>query len=169
VNKPAEVVIIGSGIIGAACALELATEGLRVLVIDEGFPGSGSTGAAMGHIVVMDDSEAQFAITRYSQILWDDLREQLPPAVEFDPCGTLWVAADDKELAEVRPRLAAKDGARRHQAERGQPGLASMPASLMLGVRAQIGTGTEQLVVEVGVEMLRLQVHQDVHRGHRAG
>jgi glycine/D-amino acid oxidase-like deaminating enzyme len=105
VNKPSEVVIVGAGIVGAACAFELAAEGLRVLVIDEGFPSTGATGAAMGHIVVMDDSEAQFAITRYSQILWDDLRDQLPAAVEFDPCGTLWVAADEEEMAEVRRKF----------------------------------------------------------------
>ena len=104
-NKPSEVVIVGAGIVGAACAFELAAEGLRVLVIDEGFPSTGATGAAMGHIVVMDDSEAQFAITRYSQILWDDLCDQLPAAVEFDPCGTLWVAADEEEMAEVRRKF----------------------------------------------------------------
>ena len=104
-NKPAEVVIVGAGIVGAACALELSTEGLQVLVIDQGFPGAGSTGAAMGHIVVMDDSEAQFAITRYSQILWDDTRDQLPASVEFDPCGTLWVAADEEEMREVRRKF----------------------------------------------------------------
>lgn len=103
--KPSEVVIVGAGIVGAACAFELAAEGLRVLVIDEGFPSTGATGAAMGHIVVMDDSEAQFAITRYSQILWDDLCDQLPAAVEFDPCGTLWVAADEEEMAEVRRKF----------------------------------------------------------------
>jgi glycine/D-amino acid oxidase-like deaminating enzyme len=105
VNKQSEVVIVGAGIVGAACAFELASEGVRVLVIDEGLPSSGSTGAAMGHIVVMDDSEAQFAITRYSQILWDDLRDQLTPAVEFDPCGTLWVATDEIEMAEVRRKF----------------------------------------------------------------
>jgi glycine/D-amino acid oxidase-like deaminating enzyme len=105
VNKPSEIVIVGAGIVGAACAFELAAEGLRVLVIDEGFPSTGSTGAAMGHIVVMDDSEAQFAITRYSQILWDDLRDQFSPAVEFDPCGTLWVAADEVEMTEVRRKF----------------------------------------------------------------
>ena len=104
-NKPAEIVIVGAGIVGAACALELAAEGLRVLVLDEGFASTGATGAAMGHIVVMDDSEAQFAITRYSQILWDDMRDQLPPAVEFDPCGTLWVAADETEMAEVHRKF----------------------------------------------------------------
>jgi D-hydroxyproline dehydrogenase subunit beta len=105
VNKPSEVVIVGAGIVGAACAFELAAEGLRVLVIDEGFPSTGSTGAAMGHIVVMDDSEAQFALTRYSQILWDDLRDQLPAAVEFDPCGTVWVAADEQEMTGVRRKF----------------------------------------------------------------
>ena len=104
-NKPAEVVIVGAGIVGAACALELSTEGLRVLVIDEGFPGAGSTGAAMGHIVVMDDSEAQFAITRYSQILWDDMRDQFPASVEFDACGTLWVAIDEEEMREVHRKF----------------------------------------------------------------
>lgn len=104
-NEPAEVVIVGAGIVGAACALELATEGLHVVVVDESFPSAGSTGAAMGHIVVMDDSEAQFAITRYSQILWDDLRDQLPSAAEFDPCGTLWVAADEEEMGEVRRKF----------------------------------------------------------------
>lgn len=104
-NKGAEVIIVGAGIVGAACALELSTEGLRVLVIDEGFPSAGSTGAAMGHIVVMDDSDAQFAITRYSQILWDDMHDQFPASVEFDPCGTLWIAADEDEMREVRRKF----------------------------------------------------------------
>jgi len=50
----------------------------------------------------MDDSEAQFALTRYSQTLWNDLNAQFPPTVEYERTGTLWVAADEEELAEVR-------------------------------------------------------------------
>jgi glycine/D-amino acid oxidase-like deaminating enzyme len=50
----------------------------------------------------MDDSEAQFALTRYSQTLWQNLRAELPEDVEYDQCGTIWVAADDDEMAEVR-------------------------------------------------------------------
>jgi glycine/D-amino acid oxidase-like deaminating enzyme len=56
----------------------------------------------MGHIVVMDDSEAQFALTRYSRDLWNEAAATLPPQVEFERCGTLWVAADEEEMAEVR-------------------------------------------------------------------
>ncbi|HTZ83780.1 MAG TPA: FAD-dependent oxidoreductase [Candidatus Acidoferrales bacterium] len=97
-----DVVIIGAGIVGAACADELARRGMRVTVVDREMVGGGATAAGMGHIVVMDDSEAQFALTRYSQRLWQALRSELPDDVEYEQCGTVWVAADDEEMAEVR-------------------------------------------------------------------
>src|SRR5690242_21502006 len=97
----ADVLIVGAGIVGAACAFELASAGLRVVVVEEKFTAAGATGAAMGHIVVMDDSEAQFALTRYSQTLWNELRDQLRANVEFDPCGTIWVAADEPQMNEA--------------------------------------------------------------------
>jgi glycine/D-amino acid oxidase-like deaminating enzyme len=97
-----DLIIVGAGIVGAACAAECARAGLKVLVLDRGIVGGGTTAAGMGHIVVMDDSEAQFELTRYSRQLWLRLRQQLPGDVEFETCGTLWLAADDQEMAEVR-------------------------------------------------------------------
>jgi len=113
-GKAFEVVIVGAGIVGAACADECARRGLRVAVVDRDVVGSGATAAGMGHIVVMDDSEAQLALTRYSQQLWQALRPELPVDVEYEQCGTIWVAADEEEMAEVR---------RKHSfyAERGVP------------------------------------------------
>jgi glycine/D-amino acid oxidase-like deaminating enzyme len=55
----------------------------------------------MGHVVVMDDSDAQLALTSYSQQLWDELAAQLPDEAKFVRTGTLWVAADAEEMAEV--------------------------------------------------------------------
>lgn len=101
-----DVAVVGAGIVGAACARELAREGLHVAAIDRGFTGCGATSAGMGHIVVMDDSEAQFALTRYSQMLWDDLQPELPPEVEFERTGTIWVAADEEEMDEVRRKFS---------------------------------------------------------------
>ena len=69
-----DVVVVGAGIVGAACADEFVRRGLRVAVIGADIVGSGATAAGMGHIVVMDDSDAQFALTRYSQQLWQELR-----------------------------------------------------------------------------------------------
>lgn len=101
-----DVVIVGAGIIGAACAYECAREKMRVAVLDQDVIGSGATAAGMGHIVVMDDSDAQFALTRYSQTLWQELRPELPEDVEYEQCGTIWVAADDEEMAEVARKSA---------------------------------------------------------------
>jgi glycine/D-amino acid oxidase-like deaminating enzyme len=97
-----DVAIVGAGIVGAACADELARRKLRVVVVDADIVGGGATAAGMGHIVVMDDSDAQFALTRYSQQLWRGLRNELPDDVEYEQCGTIWVAADDEEMIEVR-------------------------------------------------------------------
>jgi glycine/D-amino acid oxidase-like deaminating enzyme len=109
-----DVVIAGGGIVGAACALACTRAGFRVALVERDFLGSGATAAGMGHIVVMDDSEAQFALTRRSQQLWQELRPTLPASAEYETPGTLWVAADEEELAEA---------ARKHDwlAERGVP------------------------------------------------
>ncbi len=61
--------------------------------------GGGATAAGMGHLLVLDDSEAEFALTSYSVKLWREKIEELPPDVEFLGCGTMWVAADDEEAS----------------------------------------------------------------------
>lgn len=108
-SQPAErtcdVAIAGGGIVGAACALACARAGLAVTLVERDVLGSGATAAGMGHIVVMDDSEAQFELTRRSQQLWHELSAQLPAAAEYETPGTLWVAADDEEMAEAERKL----------------------------------------------------------------
>ena len=96
-----DVIVIGAGIVGAACASECASSGLKVLVLDKGPIGGGCTGTCMGHIVVLDDSEDQFALTRYSQQLWKELSPDLPKQAEYAHSGTIWAALDDEEMAEV--------------------------------------------------------------------
>lgn len=101
-----DVVIAGAGIVGAACAWECAARGLRTAVVEPCEIGGGATAAGMGHIVVMDDSPAQLALTSYSQQLWTELSSQLPSSVEYERCGTLWVASDEEEMQEVHRKQA---------------------------------------------------------------
>jgi D-hydroxyproline dehydrogenase subunit beta len=101
-----DVAIVGAGIVGAACAAECARSGMRVAIVEEQMIGGGATAAGMGHIVVMDDSEPQFALTRYSQKLWAELAAELPPEVEYTKSGTIWVAADDEEMQAVASKQA---------------------------------------------------------------
>jgi glycine/D-amino acid oxidase-like deaminating enzyme len=150
-----DVLIAGSGIVGSACALACAQSGLRVALVERDLPGSGATAAAMGHIVVMNDSEAQFALTRRSQQLWQALSSSLPTAAEYETPGTLWIAADEEELAEA---------ARKHEwlAARGVPSrmrtgseLATLEPNLRTGLAGALLV-TEDAIVCPSVVALHL-------------
>ena len=99
-----DVVVVGAGVIGAACAVALARDGLHVTLVDADFAGGGSTGVAMGHIVVLDGSETELALTSYSRALWSELSPALPPDCEDERCGTLWIAANDAEFSVARAK-----------------------------------------------------------------
>ena len=101
-----DAIVVGAGIVGAACARRLAEERLRVLLLDAAFAGAGTTAAGMGHIVVLDDSDAQLAFTTYARGLWDALAAELPADCEVVRAGTLWVAEDDAQLDAARARRA---------------------------------------------------------------
>jgi len=114
VSGSPDVIVVGAGIIGAACAWALAEDGHRVIVMDTSIPGGGTTAAGMGHVVVMDDSEAQGDLTIWSRSLWNELAPELPRQVEHDLCGTLWIAtdADDLEAAARKAAWCADRGVR---------------------------------------------------------
>ncbi|MGN6669255.1 MAG: NAD(P)/FAD-dependent oxidoreductase [Trinickia sp.] len=105
-----DAVVIGAGIVGAACAAELAAQGMSVQVLDAAGIGGGATAAGMGHIVVMNDSPAELALSRYSRELWLELAPSLRAADAFSRCGTLWVAADAEEWDAARALQGAFAG-----------------------------------------------------------
>ena len=102
--RRADAIVVGAGIVGASCAAALARDGLRVLVIDAGGAALGTTAAGMGHVVVMDDSREQLALTRYSQSLWRVQSDAVRAASELEWCGTVWVAEDETQLDAVRAK-----------------------------------------------------------------
>lgn len=101
-TRTPDLIVVGAGVVGAACAMYAAQRGLRVLVLDAGLPAGGVTSAGMGHIVVMDDSPAQLELTAYSRGLLAGLEPELPRSAEYQRCGTLWLAAIAAELDEAR-------------------------------------------------------------------
>ncbi len=95
-----DVAVVGAGLVGAACAAEFAAAGFSVAIVERDRVGGGTTAAGMGHVVVLDGSEAQFALTRFSQRLWHSYAPQFPPGTDFIECGTIWIAEDEETLRE---------------------------------------------------------------------
>jgi glycine/D-amino acid oxidase-like deaminating enzyme len=104
-GQVADVIIIGGGIIGAACADELASQGLHVCVLDCQRPAA--TAAGMGHLVVLDHSPAELALGEYSVRLWRELAPQMPENCAMRNNGTLWLACNEEEMAEAERKHAA--------------------------------------------------------------
>ena len=117
-----DVTIGGAGIVGAACAWELARAGAKVEVVDRGIPGGGATAAGMGHLVDLDDELSSLSVG-----LWHDLAPELPKSAEFWRCGTLWIAATGEELegARSKPGVRMLDAQQLYEEEPNlRPGLA---------------------------------------------
>ena len=77
-NVEADIVVIGAGIIGTACALSLSQQGLRVVVLDSQPPGMGTSYGNAGHMA----TEQVFPIADAAIV------KQLPKML-LDPMGPL--------------------------------------------------------------------------------
>ncbi|WP_323746775.1 NAD(P)/FAD-dependent oxidoreductase [Catenulispora pinisilvae] len=72
-----DVVVIGAGMIGAACAYYAARAGFSVTVVDRGPVAGGTSGAGEGNLLVSDKEPGpELALALRSQELWRSLAEE---------------------------------------------------------------------------------------------
>nr|MDT0660772.1 FAD-binding oxidoreductase [Micromonospora sp. DSM 115978] len=103
----ADVVVVGAGIVGAACADQLAAAGLAVTVVERGAIGAGTTGAGEGNLLVSDKEPGpELALALLSHGLWDQLGDELGPTIALERKSGIVVATGEAELAGLH-RLAA--------------------------------------------------------------
>lgn len=96
------VVVVGAGIVGAACAYFLAKEGCKVTVLDA--RRGGATAAGMGHLVIMDDLLPELELSHWSVNYWHQLGQQLSAACAYRRTPTLWLASSDAEMQIAREK-----------------------------------------------------------------
>ncbi|MFF4552990.1 NAD(P)/FAD-dependent oxidoreductase [Streptomyces sp. NPDC001422] len=101
-SKPltCDVVVVGAGMVGAACALYAARAGLDVAVVDRGPVAGGTTGAGEGNLLVSDKEPGpELDLALLSGRLWADLAEEHAAAVEYEAKGGVVVASTPDGLA----------------------------------------------------------------------
>ena len=89
-----DVIVIGAGIVGAACAHALTGVGLRVAVVERGGIASGTTSGGEGNILVSDKEPGpELELALVSARLWRELADDLGEAsLEYERKGGVVVA-----------------------------------------------------------------------------
>ncbi|QKW06535.1 FAD-binding oxidoreductase [Streptomyces sp. NA04227] len=99
-------VVIGAGIVGAACARELALAGFAVTVVDRGGAASATTAHGEGNILLSDKGPGpELELAKLSRRLWPEVLDaiaqrsrraaELVRAVEWEPKGGIVVATTE--------------------------------------------------------------------------
>ncbi len=115
-----DVIVVGGGVIGLACAWRCAERGLRVKVIERDRPGAGASNVAAGMLAPVGEAswgeDRLLELALASHRLWPEFAAELAAASDADVgylrLGALHVALDRDEAAELRAALRADAVAR---------------------------------------------------------
>ena len=105
-----DVVVVGAGVIGLACAWRAAERGMSVLVIDREGIGAGASGVAAGMLAPVTEAEFEeqelLRLNLESRSLWAEFAAELAKAagaeIGHEESGAAVVAADRDDAEELR-------------------------------------------------------------------
>ncbi|MCX4704908.1 FAD-binding oxidoreductase [Streptomyces sp. NBC_01373] len=107
-----DVVVVGAGMVGAACALYAARAGLDVTVVDRGPVAGGTTGGGEGNLLVSDKEPGpELDLALLSGRLWGELAEEFGTFVEYEAKGGVVVATSPGSLAALERFAEEQRGA----------------------------------------------------------
>ncbi|MGI8416259.1 MAG: NAD(P)/FAD-dependent oxidoreductase [Nakamurella sp.] len=111
-TRSTDVVIIGAGVVGAACAFYCSVFGLEVTVIERGPIGGGTTASCEGNILLSDKEPGpELDLALLSCGLWAELAEQLgPQKLEYERKGGVVVALTERTALALK-KLATEQRA----------------------------------------------------------
>ncbi len=99
-EKTADIIIIGGGIIGTSIAYHLARKKARgVVLLEKGFLGEGSTAKCAGGIRAQFSTEINIRFSLESLNTWNHFQEIMGTELDFKKVGYLFLAADEEEWA----------------------------------------------------------------------
>jgi len=170
VSDAFDVAVVGGGIIGCACAYELATRGASVVLLEREQIAAGASGRNHGLLLTPLDA-ALLPMAGRSSATYEDVVRDAPLRVHLDPSpiGFLIVAEDDVEREAAREEaetaaacgvpIEAVDGSALRELE---PALAP---ELSSGWLLQDGRRVDPAALTVGLALLARERGADVRTG----
>lgn len=110
-----DVVVIGGGIIGAACAHRLASHGLAAMILESGPEPGSATGAAAGMLATFaeaDPDDPMFALSVRARDLYAELvptlEEETGLDIAYRTNGILQLALDEDDITRLREAVSVQ-------------------------------------------------------------
>ncbi len=101
-----DAVVVGAGIVGCACAYELASRGMSVCLVDRGAVSGGTTGLGEGNVLCCDKRPGpDLSLAVPGLALFDEIEELLGEEAGIRRKGALVVHADEPGWAAEAARL----------------------------------------------------------------
>ncbi len=114
-----DAIVVGAGIVGAACARALALTGRRVAVLERGSAVSGTTSHGEGNLLVSDKGPGpELALAQHARSRWGSFAAELQdeagpgfPDIEFETKGGIVVATTQAGAEPLRAFAASQRAA----------------------------------------------------------
>lgn len=93
-----DVIVIGGGIVGCACAYYLTQAGVRVHLLERGALGCGASKAGMTHIVTWEEPEVHLQLSKESKRLYQELSQILPVDIQYRETGSIAIVEQPERM-----------------------------------------------------------------------
>jgi len=100
--RRADVVVVGAGVIGSACAYRIARSGANVILVDRAAPGGGASDTSAGGIRQQNRDRRELLLAVYAIRLWTSLESELSADVRYRRSGHITLAEAEPEVDTLR-------------------------------------------------------------------
>lgn len=102
-SNKADVIVIGSGVIGSSVGYNLAKRGAKTLILEEKTLGCGASSACDGFVILQSKSPGpHLTMALASEILYRTLSEELDYDIGYTHCGGMIIIERDEELEAMK-------------------------------------------------------------------
>jgi sarcosine oxidase subunit beta len=96
--ETADIIVIGGGVVGAACAYNLARADLSVILLEKSEIASGASGGSAGGVRQQNRAAAELPLAMAANQIWRTLEQELDADLEYRRFGHINLADQEQQL-----------------------------------------------------------------------
>ncbi|HSB77429.1 MAG TPA: FAD-dependent oxidoreductase, partial [Candidatus Methylomirabilis sp.] len=108
--QTADVIVIGGGVIGGACAHNLARAGVKVTLLEKSEIASGASGGSAGGVRQQNRDPAELPLAMAANPIWKTLEQELEADLDYRRGGHLTLVENEEQVAVLEASVERQRG-----------------------------------------------------------